>query len=155
MLPKPKVDRRYLFHPSAQTIFLLQWEFYYVYKTLTSMGVVGPGKVRESGLMCDCDSGRNSYCTSDLRCVHTYPLSLYSLQSGVAFGVGKEPLPSAFAALGAHVLGTDMPPEGKQASGWAEGNQYAAGKEALFKSELISHAEFEKLVSFQHVDMNK
>jgi len=73
----------------------------------------------------------------------------------VTFGVGKEPLPSAFAALGAQVLGTDMPPDGQAASGWADGNQYAAGKEALFKPALIGKEEFEKLVSFQHVDMNK
>jgi hypothetical protein len=48
-----------------------------------------------------------------------------------------------------------MPPDGQAASGWADGNQYAAGKEALFKPALIGKEEFEKLVSFQHVNMNK
>ena len=53
------------------------------------------------------------------------------------------------------VLATDMPPDGMQAAGWAEGNQYAAGKEALFYPAIIQKQAFDKLVSFQHVDMNK
>ena len=60
------------------------WEFFFVYRTLTKLGAVGPGK------------------------------------SGLTFGVGKEPLPSAFADLGAKVLATDMPPDLQGASGWAE-----------------------------------
>ena len=36
-----------------------------------------------------------------------------------------------------------------------QGNQYADGKEALFKSNLISREKFNELVSFEHADMNK
>ena len=111
-----------MFHTNyAVTLLTLldQWEFYYVYRTLTLLGAVGPGK------------------------------------SGLTFGVGKEPLPSAFAALGANVLGTDMPPDEKGAAGWASGNQYAAGKDAIFMPGLIDKKSFDKLVSFQHADMNK
>ena len=41
-------------------------------------------------------------------------------KSGLTFGVGRERLPSAFAALGAQVLATDMPPDDKEAKGWSK-----------------------------------
>ena len=62
----------------------MQWEFFFIYRTLTKLGAVGPGK------------------------------------SGLTFGVGKESLPSAFAAMGAKVLATDMPPDLQGATGWAQ-----------------------------------
>ena len=37
----------------------------------------------------------------------------------------------------------------------SQGNQFAANKENLYKPKLIARDEFEKLVSFQHADMNK
>jgi SAM-dependent methyltransferase len=72
---------------------------------------------------------------------------------GIGFGVGKEPLPAAFAARGAGVLATDAPPEIGQAAGWAATDQFAAGKATLPWQGICEQAAFERLVEFRHVDM--
>jgi len=72
---------------------------------------------------------------------------------GIGFGVGTEPLPAVFAARGAEVVATDAPPEIGVAAGWAATAQFAAGKAALPRAGLCDEATFDRLVSFQHVDM--
>ena len=57
--------------------------------------------------------------------------------------------------ISSQVLATDMPPDGQQAAGWAEGNQYAAGKDVLYMPGIVERQKFDSLVSFQFADMNK
>ena len=50
---------------------------------------------------------------------------------GIGFGVGSEPLPAAFAALGAEVVATDALPDIGERSGWTTTLEHAAGFESL------------------------
>lgn len=72
---------------------------------------------------------------------------------GIGFGVGLEPLPSLFAALGAEVLATDMAEEGAAAAGWTDG-QHAASLEALNQRHICDEVSFRDKVSFRTMDMN-
>lgn len=70
--------------------------------------------------------------------------------SGLCFGVGREPLPALFASMGINVLATDLPAE--QAHQWIATNQHANGVEQLRRNGV---ADFdESRLSFQSVDMN-
>lgn len=73
---------------------------------------------------------------------------------GLGFGVGAEPMPSAFAARGVRVTATDAPPEIGFAAGWAEANQFAAAKDSLYRPSLLTRSEFDRNVEFQPCDMN-
>ena len=72
---------------------------------------------------------------------------------GVGFGVGVEPLPSAFALMGAHILGTDAPPEIGQAAGWAAGNEHSS-KLSDMRMPWIDERLFSAAISYQPCDMN-
>ena len=72
---------------------------------------------------------------------------------GVGFGVGAEPLPAAFAALGADIVATDAPPEIGVALGWAESTQHAAGFDALPWAGITDLDTMRARVSFAVCDM--
>lgn len=72
---------------------------------------------------------------------------------GIGFAVGQEPLASIFAASGAAVLASDLG-AGDTAEEWSKTGQHAASLEQLYKSDLISRPEFDRLVRFQPIDMN-
>lgn len=72
---------------------------------------------------------------------------------GVGFGVGVEPLPSAFARLGAQVLGTDAPQEIGESAGWAAGNEHS-NKLSDMKMPWINETVFKAAISYQPCDMN-
>jgi hypothetical protein len=71
---------------------------------------------------------------------------------GCGFAVGREPLASQFAALGAEVLATDLG-DGAASSGWSATSQHAAGLEALFWPNLIDRTAFAARVRFLPQDM--
>jgi hypothetical protein len=74
---------------------------------------------------------------------------------GLGFGVGKEPLVALFAGLGPQITATDLSPERAQAEGWTEtGEEYAGERESLNEHHLCPPAEFARLVTYRHVDMN-
>ena len=73
-------------------------------------------------------------------------------RKGLGFAVGQEPLPALFAAGGAEILATDLAPEINQQH-WLETGQHTTGTDALYRAELLSRAEFDRLVSFQAADM--
>lgn len=73
---------------------------------------------------------------------------------GIAFGVGREQLPSLFASLGASVVCTDSPSTIGVASGWDTNNQHSSSLDHLFYEYIVSKDIFYDWVSFQPSDMN-
>jgi SAM-dependent methyltransferase len=71
-------------------------------------------------------------------------------RSGLGFAVGREMLPSAFAARGVQVLGTDL---GADEAGWSATGEYAQSSEHLYHAALVDRAMFESNVRFQPADM--
>jgi hypothetical protein len=73
---------------------------------------------------------------------------------GLAFGVGREVLPAAFADLGCEIVATDAPIDIALESGWACGTgQFADGVAAL-PSGRLDRETFESRVSWRACDMN-
>jgi hypothetical protein len=74
---------------------------------------------------------------------------------GLGFGVGRDPLVSAFAARGVEVLGTDLAADSQQALGWAHSDQHAAGVESMLRPEVCDPDKFRTLASWRAVDMRR
>jgi hypothetical protein len=72
---------------------------------------------------------------------------------GLGFAVGREPLPALFAALGAEVLATDLPPGDRRARDWRDTGQHAEGTEGLFFPGIVARPEFDERVAFRPADM--
>jgi 2-polyprenyl-3-methyl-5-hydroxy-6-metoxy-1,4-benzoquinol methylase len=66
----------------------------------------------------------------------------------LGFGVGKEPLPAWFAAQGAEVVATDRPDKGV----WLD-RQHSAGFDELRREGICEEDVFQRLASYQPVDM--
>lgn len=77
----------------------------------------------------------------------------------LGFAVGREPLPSLFAAHGAEVVATDLPARDRRARGWLRTGQHggggAASRAALFRPDLLDAEAFDRLVAFRAVDMRR
>ena len=73
-------------------------------------------------------------------------------KKGLGFAVGSEALPSLFAAHGAEILATDLAP-GPQSGHWLVTGQHAASIDGLYREDILSRSEFDRLVSFQYADM--
>jgi hypothetical protein len=73
-------------------------------------------------------------------------------KTDLVFGVGREPLPSIFAARGCHIIATDQPPEG--AHDWTSTGQHSANLDQLWRREYVSEEVFRQRVTFRPVDMN-
>jgi hypothetical protein len=71
---------------------------------------------------------------------------------GCGFAVGREPLASQFAALGAEILATDLG-DAAASSAWSASGQHAGNLEALFWPSLIDRAAFDARVRFLAQDM--
>ncbi len=71
---------------------------------------------------------------------------------GLAFGVGQELLPAAFANVGCEITATDAPLAVGVENGWMESRQFAAGLAGL-PSGRMDRAAFESLVRWQECDM--
>ncbi|WP_114240540.1 methyltransferase domain-containing protein [Dyella sp. C9] len=74
---------------------------------------------------------------------------------GLGFAVGKEPLASVFASRGAQILATDLELAHATQKGWLDNNEHAANKAALNERKLCDELEFNRLVNFRSVDMNR
>ena len=73
---------------------------------------------------------------------------------GLGFGVGREPLVSLFARLGAEVLATDLERSRAENMGWADSNQHSASVEQLNERGICPPDAFRTRVSYRDVDMN-
>lgn len=71
---------------------------------------------------------------------------------GIGFAVGREPLSSIFANLGASIFASDLAPS-DASLGWSETNQHADNLEALYFSDLVTKETFHQNVRFEYVDM--
>lgn len=74
---------------------------------------------------------------------------------GLGFGVGDEPLTAAFAARGIGVMATDLEVERAAQQGWVETDQHARSKEVLNGRGLCPPEQFDRLVDFRFMDMNR
>lgn len=77
---------------------------------------------------------------------------LRSDMRGLGFGVGVEPLPSAFALLGASITGTDAPDEIRELGGWAQSKEHSQTLDDM-RFPWIAEDRFRELVSYQPCDM--
>ncbi len=73
---------------------------------------------------------------------------------GLGFGVGTEPLPAAFAALGVDVTATDAPMDVQHAQAWHESNQHSDDVAQLLHPEVAPDALVRARVRHQACDMN-
>ncbi|HEX4982127.1 MAG TPA: hypothetical protein VFV63_10535 [Ilumatobacteraceae bacterium] len=76
---------------------------------------------------------------------------LRSGQRVLGFGVGREPIVPALAALGVCVVATDQP--SAQAGAWSTTGQHASELDALRRPSVCPDDRFSRLVSFEPVDM--
>jgi SAM-dependent methyltransferase len=82
--------------------------------------------------------------------------SLGQLEPGrraVGFGVGREPLISAFANRGVQVVATDIAPEAREALGWVRSDQHSSGVESMLREGICDPVKFHELVSWRAVNM--
>lgn len=79
---------------------------------------------------------------------------LHTGKSGIAFGCGREPLPSLMASYGVKILATDAPPDVIAGQGWMETNQHAFGMDSLRYPQIVDDEKFKQNVDFEYVDMN-
>jgi SAM-dependent methyltransferase len=73
---------------------------------------------------------------------------------GLGFAVGRERLPAFFASMGCEIVATDLAADDDRATHWRNAQQYSTAKANLAFPDLVSSAEFERLVSFEAADMN-
>jgi Methyltransferase domain len=73
--------------------------------------------------------------------------------TGLGFAVGKEPLSSAMASMGAMVLASDLAIN-QSSSMWLDTQQHAASLDSLYHENIVDRATFERNVAFQNLDMN-
>jgi len=73
----------------------------------------------------------------------------------LGFAVGTEVMPSFLAASGVEVLATDLVSDDSRALGWQSTNQHAGSLRDIFKPDLISEADFQRLVNFRPLNMNE
>jgi SAM-dependent methyltransferase len=74
--------------------------------------------------------------------------------TGLAFGVGKEPLPAVFASLGCSIIATDAPQELDSVGGWVSTNQYSSSVEQLRHDAIIAYDVLRRRVKHRACDMN-
>ncbi|HJQ38559.1 MAG TPA: class I SAM-dependent methyltransferase [Thermoanaerobaculia bacterium] len=79
---------------------------------------------------------------------------LHPGKRGLGFGVGTEPLASAFAARGCFITATDVP-SGESSEVWAASGQHASALSALNELGLCPPEQFAQRVEFQPLDMTR
>jgi len=71
---------------------------------------------------------------------------------GIAFGVGRERMPSVLSKRKVDVVATDLPVQ--EANGyWVKSNQHANSVETLYRQNLTEREDFDRHVSFRPVNM--
>ena len=73
---------------------------------------------------------------------------------GLAFGVGREPLPALFASMGCTIVATDQESEDARRAGWQQTGQHAAELDALAFPRICDPDVFRERVTFEAADMN-
>jgi len=73
---------------------------------------------------------------------------------GLGFGVGLEPLPSLYAALGCHIVATDLPSGDTRAQMWSDTDQLGVDLGHIHNPRLCDDKTFFDRVSYRAVDMN-
>jgi SAM-dependent methyltransferase len=73
---------------------------------------------------------------------------------GLAFGVGREPLPSLFVKYGASILATDLAAEESASLGWAQTSEHAASAENVRQPSVCRDPVALARIDFRTVDMN-
>lgn len=73
-------------------------------------------------------------------------------KTGLVFGVGRERLPSLFAARGCRIVATDQASD--KTGDWTGTGQHCSALEQLWLREYLSAEHFYERVSFRPVDMN-
>jgi len=79
---------------------------------------------------------------------------LTSGKRGLAFGVGREPLPSLFASFGCDILATDQNLDGAIRAGWVRSHEHSSDLSGLNERGICTDRMFSELVKFAAVDMN-
>lgn len=74
---------------------------------------------------------------------------------GLGFAVGREGLPSLFAAEGTTILATDLHATDSRVHGWSETGQHSLSAEMLHFPHLVGRDEFLERVRFEPVDMTR
>lgn len=74
---------------------------------------------------------------------------------GLGFGVGREPLPGAFARFGAAVTATDMDASDAARAGWVATDQHSGAAADLYHPALCDRADFNRLVHYETCDMRR
>lgn len=74
--------------------------------------------------------------------------------AGLGFGCGEEPIPSYLASRGISVTVTDLDTASASAKGWVDTRQHTSSLAQVFKPELVSRGDFDRLVELEFVDMN-
>lgn len=72
---------------------------------------------------------------------------------GCGFAVGREPLPSLFASMGAKITATDAFPSEEADAGWAASGQYAGALGEIHNPHIIAKDLFFQNVEFRYADM--
>jgi SAM-dependent methyltransferase len=78
---------------------------------------------------------------------------LKSGKRGLGFAVGREAMPSLFAAMGCEILATDLDPGSAKESGWMDAHQHCGDLEQLNQSGLCDPGIFRQRARFQFADM--
>lgn len=73
-------------------------------------------------------------------------------RTGIGFAVGKEPLPTMFAARGVRILASDFHGEGSLDS-WATTGQLGQSLQAIHWPGILPEADFGERASYQNIDM--
>jgi 2-polyprenyl-3-methyl-5-hydroxy-6-metoxy-1,4-benzoquinol methylase len=72
---------------------------------------------------------------------------------GMGFGCGSEPLPAAYARLGAKVIATDLAPE--LAGDWSKSSQWTVDVSQLNERSICPEQQFKELVRHEYQNMNE
>lgn len=78
---------------------------------------------------------------------------LSSGRRGLGFAVGHEPLVAQFAACGATIVASDLDVDRAADAGWVASGEHAASLALLNERGLCPPEVFDRLVSFQEIDM--
>jgi len=73
---------------------------------------------------------------------------------GLAFGVGREPLPALFASFGCDIVATDQSLAGAVDAGWVRSAEHSTDLSGLNDRGICTERMFTELVSFAELDMN-
>jgi hypothetical protein len=74
---------------------------------------------------------------------------------GLGFAVGRESLPSLFAAEGAQILASDLDSADARGRIWRETGQHGLSAEMLYFPHLVTREAFDERVRFQTLDMTR